>query len=182
MRIVALLVALLCAATPCEAGYIPCPTEHSFYRPYYKRVRESNDERVSALFAEVVTRAAMTDKKFALCESDEFSPGIFPLTKALDRFALVVPKGIGRFSDKVILGLIAHEIGHTKRMSMTGGKTEELQADLQAVDWVGSDPVLEMLHAMYKNIHRFPKWQQDFGRYLLRYRINALVYGLYEVY
>lgn len=69
-----------------------------------------------------------------------------------------------------------------KKQDYGGGKFIELAADLQAVEWVGNRAVIAALRAMERNIRRFPKWQQDLGRYSLQYRLNALIYGLYEVY
>lgn len=179
MRYLVLLCVLLCAPATASAGFIPCPSTI----PLYKQVRESNDERVSAIFADVIKRTGMTDKRFALCESDEFMPGIFPVFGTDEfTFALVLPKAISGFSDTVVAGLIAHEIAHTKRMELNGGKTVELMADMQAAAWVGTESVIAALRSMEKNIWRFPKWQQDLGRHSLRYRLNALIYGLYEVY
>ena len=180
MRTLLVLLALLCGTVQCAgAGFLPCPSQ----LPYFKSVQESHDERVSAIFAEVVALTDLQDKKFALCESEEFSPAVFPLAGTDGRgFAVVMPRALASFADTVIKGLIAHELGHVARIDLVGGKSVELQADLQAAAWVGTDTVVVALRAMQKNIHRFPKWQQDLGRYQLEYRINALVYGLYEVY
>ena len=178
MRTILLALTFLCVVTVAHAGFAPCPEKIEFY----KQVRESNDERVSGIFVEVIGKSGITDKKFALCESDEFIPGIFPISRNLDTFALVLPKAISIFSDDEITGLIAHEIAHTKKPFLNGGKTVELMTDLQAAEWVGSETIVMALRATLRHINRFPKWQQDLGRHSLQYRINALVYGLYEVY
>lgn len=180
MRILVFLFALLSTHIPASAaGFVSCPEKLEFYR----QVRESNDERVSAIFTEVLVRSNIRDKKFALCESDEFSPGVFPiLREGKIAFAIVLPKAFSEFSDAVVSGVIAHEIGHIRRTNLSGGKTAEYYADLEASDMVGKDTLIEALRAMQKNIKRFPKWQQDIGKHYLQYRLNALIYGLYEVY
>lgn len=114
MRFIIVVLALLCSPAYAMAGFIPCQISV----PLYKQVRESNDERVSAIFADVVQRTHMTDKKFALCESDEFLPGIFPASKDLNSFVLVLPRIIGMLTDEELEGLIAHELGHAKKTGL----------------------------------------------------------------
>jgi hypothetical protein len=165
------LLALLSTSESHAIEFITCPK----IVPFFTHVHAYRGKRVIEIFTKVAQIADLKGRRFALCESKEFSPFTYtiPGKSNLD-FAIIIPAAITEFPEPVIKGIFAHELGHTQPLDFNNIDALELQADERAVAWVGKDAVIESLRAMSKNIHRFPRWQQDVGRVVLETRIKAL--------
>ncbi len=178
MRMLIFVLALVCASTPCRAiEFVACPK----MVPFFGKVKKHTDSRVRAILTELIIRAGLSDRRFAFCESEEFSPAMFPADKVGGTvFAVILPRTIGSLSDSALKGLIAHELGHVAFPNLWGGKSIEVRVDLVAGQWVSTEAIVESIHEMQKHLKRFPLWQQDLGRVVFNYRLDALVQGLYE--
>ncbi len=174
MRKLVLLFVLLCAPFPGVAlEFMKCPqiSEH------FKHLRPITDERIIGIFSQVHARTGFAGLKFALCESEEFNPGNIEISEADREYAVILPRVIARFSDAVIRGLVAHELGHIPRLNEKTTQRLEREIDAVAVQWVGKDAVGLAIRMMLNNIERLPWWHQDIGELSLKDRLKALEFG-----
>lgn len=171
MRIFAFLVALLCLTSPSEAReFVKCPR----YSEIFTTIRPVADERLIGIFHDVLGRTGYTKYIFALCESDSFSPGMMPLSDDDLTVAIILPRIITRFSDIVIKGVIAHELGHVPRLGQKTTQQLEREVDAVAIRWVGKEALVLSLRMMLNNIERLPWWMQDIGELSLKDRLKIL--------
>ncbi len=169
-----ILATLICVPLRAQAlEFVKCPR----FAESFSAIEPISDERIIGIFAEVHARTGFTKQKFALCTSTEFNPGMIALSDDDLEIAIILPRNVALFSDKVIRGLMGHELGHVPRLYQSRSQQLEVEVDSVAVQWVGKESVVLALHMMVRNIKRLPWWLRDIGELSLKDRLKALEFG-----